>query len=207
MRLHAADGRLLDTLAVLPNGRYAVSSDQRGAMIVYPLFESFAEMTAAGNRMVIGHGSKAELSVYVFDPGPALTRIVRWSTGDLEVTQADVDADHRRLEQQYADMTPDMRRRFLDPLISDHRLVADRFPAFVGVTIARDGRLWIRTYPRPDERAVRHWIGFDADGRFACRLDLPTGLDVYEVAADYLLGKTRDEDGVERVVRYALTGP
>jgi hypothetical protein len=171
------------------------------------LFESFTRGDAAGTRLVVGHGSTAELTVHELEPDQRVDRIVRWTTGPREVTDADIAAERERLAAQYPDLDPEMKRMLVDPLISDERPVADRFPAFQSVMLGRDDRIWIREPSRPTGPQSAQWLAFDADGRFACRATLPSFRNFYEFGEDYLLALDPDELGVERVVLYRLTAP
>ncbi|MEX2285380.1 MAG: hypothetical protein WEE89_23040 [Gemmatimonadota bacterium] len=100
-----------------------------------------------------------------------------------------------------------MRARFLDPLISEKRPVADEFPAFADLKVGRDDRLWIREFVSPASRAQPRWLAFDANGHFQCAAAIPAFENLFEIGADYLLALTRDEAGVERVVQHSLGRP
>jgi hypothetical protein len=166
--LHDTDGSLLDTIGTYPNGRYGVLDDTPEAMGLRPLFDSYTRITSTGSFIVAGHTSEAEFSLLDVTNGPRVERIVRWTTGDRTITSADIDAEHERIEEQYAEMDANMRRRYLAPLVSDDRPVADRFPAFASLTAGRDGRIWVREYPRPDASgAARFGLAGDREQRVA----------------------------------------
>jgi hypothetical protein len=205
--LHAADGTETDTIARLPNGSWGQTVDDPQSIWLFPLFESFALATARGARIVMGHASETELRVQRAEPGLPLDRIVRWTAGNREITPADIAAERERLSRPYAPMNAEMRARFLDPLITERRPVADRFPAAGQLRIGGDGRIWMREYPRPLDTLAHHWVAFAADGRFDCRLDTPRFSEVTEFGADYVLVVDRDSLGVERVKQFAITHP
>ena len=46
---------------------------------------------------------------------------------------------------------------------------------------------------------------FDPDGRVLGRLETPVGLEVFEVGADYVLGRYRDDFDVEFVQLWDLS--
>jgi len=104
-------------------------------------------------------------------------------------------------------MAPAMREQLLTPLISEARPVAKQFPAFAVQLLGRDGRFWVRQYQRPGEGGADLWLGFDPEGRIACRAAMPVVEQVYEIGTDYLLALARDADGLERVVLHRLGGP
>ncbi len=203
--LHDAEGALTDTIARLPNGRWGQTVDDPSSVYMFPLFESFPSMAARDRRIITGHASRTELNVQSTTPGLPLERIVRWNADDLTITPDDIAAEKARLAKQYDNVPADQRTRMLDPLINDRRPVADRFPAFGQLRIGRDGRLWIREFPRPRDTTAHHWIAFTPDGAFDCRLDTPRFSSVYEFGADYALVYDRDSLGVERVQRFEIT--
>ncbi|MGH7471304.1 MAG: hypothetical protein ACRENP_25425 [Longimicrobiales bacterium] len=205
--VHGPDGVLTDTLGTYANGRYGQIGDDPNGMFVYPLFESFARVMGGGARIVVGHSASAQLALFNARGGLRLDRIIRWTTEDRTISADDVDAERRRLAEPYKDMDATMRTRFLEPLISTKRPVADQMPAFASVLSGKDGRVWVREFQRPTVTGPARWHAFDAEGRFACTATLPDVDQVLEIGADYLLVKDQDESQVERVLQYALSAP
>ena len=205
--IHGPDGTLIDTIGTYPNGRIGnLGSDPSGPWAA-PLFESHLRVAASGSRVVIGHGSKAELTVHRAGDSLQAERIVRWTTGDRTVTAAMIEAERKRLRDQYPDLDPAMYRRLVEPLIREDRPAADEFPAFAGIMLGRDGRIWAREYPMPDRADTRSYLAFDADGRFVCRARMPAFSNLLEFGSDYLLAHARDSLGVERVLRFPISPP
>lgn len=200
--LHGRDGVLVDTVRVLPNGRWGQTVDEPNSVWLYPWFESFAEIAARGERLVIGHGSVAELQLLRPDSGAKPDTIVRWTGLDLTVTDADVRAAKQAVEDQYAGVDAETRRRAVEPRIHEDRPVADVMPAFSDVMVGTDESIWIKLYPRPGGTAEAEWIRFDPKGHFACRLAVPQYLQVYEFGSDYLVGEEQGEFEVEIVTVY-----
>lgn len=208
LMMYGADGARGDTIEVLENGRWGQTVDDPNSVFVFPFFESFGVAAAAGQRIVTGHASRTELRVMRAEAGYPVDRLVRWTIGNLDITPEDVAAEKERLAKPYADRPPEFRAQFLDPMINDARPVAERFPAFGRLRLGRDGLMWIREFPRPrDPSGQHHWIAFDPDGRFVCKLDAPRFDDVYEFGADHLLAEVRDSLGVEMVQQYAIRRP
>lgn len=202
--LHAADGALTDTVARLPNGRWGQAEPGPQYPWLFPLFESFAVVAARDDRIVLGHASEAELRIHRAAPGLPLDRIIRWSVGDRTVKREDISAERARFSAQYANVPAEQRAVLVEPMLSEKRPVADRFPAFGRLRLARDGRIWVREFPRPQDPPEHRWLGFESDGRFACRLVTPRYDDILEFGADYVLTHERDTLGVERVRQYRL---
>ena len=54
------------------------------------------------------------------------------------------------------------------------------------------------------DRPVPLWTVFDAEGRALGFIETPDGLTVFEIGADYLLGRVTDYLGVESVQVWGL---
>ena len=206
--IHAPDGTVQDTLGVFPHGRWGRPSADGAMMMLYPLFESFTRTAVMGTHIVVAHTSTPELTVYDAGDGtPRVTRIIRWTTPDRRVGSADAAAERARLAAEYPDLNEQMRRMMVDPLISPDRPVAEVFPAFSSLLLGRDGRLWLQDYLRSRQpNTPNRWTVLGPDGRFTCRVTIPSGSTLLEADADYVLAHERDELGVERVVMYRLGG-
>ena len=206
LQVQGADGVLLDTIAELPNGRYG-EVEPGSRFFVFPLFESFSQVVASGSRIVIGHGSTNELRQHSAAPGYPLERVVRWKSGSRDITAADLAAEKARIAKRYENSNERYRTLYLTPQISDKRPVAERFPAFSGLMLGRDGRMWIREYQPPVDTSGRRWVAFTADGRFDCRLQTPRFREFLEVGKDHMLVLDEDSLGVERVKLFTITHP
>ena len=208
MELYDASGKLTDTVAALENGRYGRLDDDPQSMYTFPIFESFAQARSRGDRIVLGHASKPELRVQRTDAGLALDRIIRWDVGSRSITDADIEAYKAAQVAQNANLSAEVKPRLLDPLISKDRPVADSFPAFGMLMLASDDAIWIREFPRPTDTTAHHWIGFERDGSFRCRLDTPRFREYLDWGRDYLLVADPDTaTDVERVRLFPLKGP
>jgi hypothetical protein len=204
--LHAADGTFVDTIGEFPNGHWGKTSDDRGSPFLYPFFESFTRVAAAGDRIVIGNTSMPEYGVYDSGETIRLSRIVRWTTGPRSISDADVEVEKNRISSGNEGLSAEMRRMFIDPQISPNRPVADEFPAFASVDIGRDGRTWVQQYAHPRDPASNIWMAFDRAGAYQCTVHLPIVNQVLEFGEDYVLVLDRDELDAEIVSEYTL-GP
>lgn len=205
--VHEPDGALLDTLGKYPNGMLGNMGEDPTGPWMQPHFESHARVSAAGSRIVVGHGATPELSIYEAADSIRLERLLRWTTVDRKVTPEAIAAERTRLREQYPDLDPAMFRRMVQPLIREDRPAAERFPAFSGVIVGRDGRIWVREYPMPDRPPTRSYLGFDREGRFLCRAVMPSFSNIFEFGKDYLLALDRDSLGVERVLEFPIAAP
>ncbi|MEQ9401587.1 MAG: hypothetical protein RJQ04_20645 [Longimicrobiales bacterium] len=168
-------------------------------------FETFSEHPHAkttvsavwGDEVLISPNDSFELTAFDLDGAP--TRRIRLDYDLVAPTREDMEA---WFEAFTADDTAEeraaFRRSFEDlPLL-------EAFPAFEAIEVDALGFVWVREYPRTADDPLS-WIVFDPAGRAQGRIQTPPGLEVYEIGADYLLGRTRDELDIERVERWALT--
>ena len=205
--IHAASGSLIDTIGTFPNGRWGRLETDPSSLTLYPMFESFAVVTGTGTHVVVAHTSEPEFSILAAADEIRLVQIVRWTTGDRAISPKEIEAERQRIAEPYQDLDAGTRRRFVAPLVSDDRPVADRLPAFASLVAGRDGRIWVREYARPTTPEPHQWLAFDSQGRFHCRATVPAFDEILEFGADYLLVEDRDELGVERVFQYPLSPP
>ncbi len=186
-----ADGKLEASLGEFPHVEMWVTfAPGRNTMRGYP-FARQTVGTAWGELVAIGDQAAYEIKAFAADG--TLVRIVR-RDGDLESpTQADADA---YWEREYADEPPDRRAESLRD-VKDMPL-AESYPAFSGILSDRLDHLWVR------ERWTSVWTVFDREGRVRGLVETPSGLRIFEIGRDYILGRSRDELGVEYVEVWAL---
>lgn len=190
--LHAKNGALIDTLMTLGYGVWGMATP---AFAFHRLFESFAMAAGSGDQLVVGQGGSPEVSVFrVTGESVRLDRIIRFTISDRTVTAQDIAAERRRVIGTYFELEA---RRAEIP-------TAAEVPAFEGLRMGRDGRIWIKEYARDRSRRQYTWLSFGPDGAFECRLELPPFRQIFEIGADYILVLNVDDLGVERVQRYEL---
>ena len=83
--------------------------------------------------------------------------------------------------------------------------VAEHLPAFAAVRADALDYLWVYEYEAPGEETpgVLFTI-FDPEGRVLGYFETPEGMALLEIGADFILGKVRDELGVESVQLWRL---
>ena len=64
--------------------------------------------------------------------------------------------------------------------------------------------LWVREYNLRGEEGRALWTVFDPTGLVLGFVETPPELVIYEIGEDYILGKVRDELGVEYVQVWRL---
>ncbi|WP_419161769.1 hypothetical protein [Candidatus Palauibacter sp.] len=201
VEVHGPDGILNETLRVLEGRRYGPPTGSMN-LTLDPLFEAGPSVDAAGTTIAISTGRDPE--VQLVDEQLRLYRIVRWLDPERDVTSAHV----RAWREEYLESregAEGMAAEFTELTAGEDRPIADRFPTVSSLAVGRDGRIWVRRYPRPRESGG--WMVFEPDGEFLCHLGPVPGLGVYEFGADYLLGTRRDSLDVESVVMFDLHPP
>lgn len=136
-------------------------------------------------RMYIATGDPAGVLVYdvsgaprpavpLADSAPPVTPDDVRALIEREVLQ-DGESRRRAIEREYAEVT------FPDTKSNVTALLVDA-----------DGRLWVRPPARANAATVL-WQVFDPDGQALATVTLPSDLGVFEIGADYILGRRVDE--------------
>jgi hypothetical protein len=156
-----------------------------------------------GPRHLLAHGPEGAIADAV-----SSAYEVRWHAADGSLLHVIA-----RPDVVGPSLTPEQRQRG-DSLIASFAAAAggpmpftlpDRQPPIGALRFDASGRLWVqRTAPPGEPRPVDI---YDRDGRLAAQLELPAGLDLEYgvVRPDLLVGVSRDELGVDYLVRLRLT--
>jgi hypothetical protein len=198
----ARTGELIDTIGVYATGRVGRLGRPEEAFAGSPLFEPFTQSAASRSGVFVGRGLEREIEVRRADG--RLVRLIRWTGGSRDVTDADVNAVRQAALSR---LTGDPRMDRLRRLSVEEVPVNDRFPALGDLRLDTEGEIWVEEYPRPGVEGPDRWIVFDSAGNFRCTADTPDGLLIYQIGDDYILGEEQDEARVEYVRMYALARP
>lgn len=79
-------------------------------------------------------------------------------------------------------------------------------PAVAGILRSRDGTLWVERYSLVTD-SIRLYHVFDTDGAHVGEVTVPRRFKVLSADHDWVLGVSRDEDGLESVELHAMTPP
>ena len=107
-----------------------------------------------------------------------------------------------RWDAEWAILAGDEQRESALGAVRDMPLV-ESFPAFSEILSDLAGNLWVQEYQMPGEEAVV-WTVFDPGGRIRGLIETPADLEVFKIGEDYILGRVRDELGVEYVQLWSL---
>jgi hypothetical protein len=109
-----------------------------------------------------------------------------------------------------------MRRRITGSADRDQQRAAEQalrsvdlpttHPAWSGLAVMPDGRLFVREIPQPDAGHVT-WRVFEPTGRAVGSVDLPVAARIMDVRGSTLITVEEDDFGVEQVVLYRTHAP
>jgi hypothetical protein len=163
-------------------------------------FARQAVRVTAGDSLHYGTSESYEIRTYT-NRGQ-LVRIIRVQRSNAPLTQQHIDA----YLEETASGIEDPRRR--NEFVATQREMphAPTLPAYAEMLVDAERNLWVADYRHPGEPRVR-WTVFDPDGRMLGTIQLPPGLRITDIGADYVVGIGRDDFNVERVVMYRLVKP
>ncbi len=206
----SADGRSATLLRDVPMYDYARTTDSPDKDLV--VFAPTLSVAASGNRVCFGRGETYQIQCVSGAGAPVMT--IRRDVALTPVTAQARAAYQQRVRTQGPTPGHDAMPQARLDAIAANAVFGRTFPAFDRILAGVNGELWVsdyryenRTRPR-DEQAppgdVTRWNVFARDGTWSAAITLPTRFSVKQIGADFLLGVSRDDDGVERVTLYRL---
>lgn len=174
------------------------------------MFGRTAYAAGGGDRWFAGENGSYAIAVR--NPAGTLAAVIRKAIDPRAVTADQLAATREREARMRARSDSAMRRlmaRMGSPYTPGPTLAIDEvphratYPFFDRLLVDGEGNLWVRDYLIADE-APQRWSVFDRAGRWLGEVETPAGLDVYRVDDGYLVGRARDEMGVESVHLYRL---
>jgi hypothetical protein len=132
-----------------------------------------------------------------------LNSYIRWRETDRRRTEEVYD---RYKQESLDDAQDQVQRRLYAHYYGLELPIPEYLPAYQGLLVDDEAYLWVERYRLPWERRP-HWDVFDPDGRWLGTVETPVGLRPFQIGPDFLLGRHRDDMGVERIRLYDLTKP
>ena len=199
--LRGADGGVRVPLGAHPGREAYLNMD--GPFPVFGLLPFSRALSEAewGELVILTPDDLYEIRAHDRDTG-ALARIVRREYSNRAPTRTEVDEaidaalERTSLTGERLESTREGYKAM--PLV-------ESFPAFR--TLLTDGldHLWVREATLPGmDRPAPLWTVFNPDGRVLGFIETPDGLTILEIGADYILGRTTDDLGVESVQVWPL---
>ena len=156
-----------------------------------------------GNLLIVSPSDRYEIRAYRSDG--SLARIVRREHEHRSPARADLDRHVAQLRRDLAQHED--RERWI--AIAEEMPLTDGLPAFSAIRVDRLGNLWVEEFMLPEDDAEYSlWTVYDPDGDVLGLVEMPGELDeIFEIGADYVLGKTTDDLDVEHVQLWSLSRP
>lgn len=131
-------------------------------------------------------GSADRFQIRVDDHAGEQVGTLQRADAPLAVTPADV---RNALQIEIANAGEPFRKRLEDAFAE--MTFPKTLPAYTKLIVDANENVWVRPYPRGTPTSVR-WSVFDANGTLAAEVEVPILLEVYEIGAEYLLGRYLD---------------
>jgi len=138
-------------------------------------------------------GTAERLEVRAYDRDGTLLRILRGPPQDLALTP--------ELMRRFREVARDVDRAEAQLLTRIEEMgleLPPGLPAFTEMRTDPEGRLWVRRFALPWDE-VECWGVFAREGEFLGHVEMPPGLRMHQVGADFVLGLSADALGVEQV--------
>ena len=197
------DGSSRLSLGEFPGPEHYSESYLEGNLVhVMPLRHPFGRTTLTavwGNLAVTGRNETYEIRAYLSDG--SLARIVRRDHEMRSPSKAEQDA---AFGDRFAGLADDDREARMK--VAVNAPVVASFPAYSSLRGDALGHLWVAEFKLPGATYEGTlWTVFDPVGRALGFVETPSGLTIYEIGADYILGKTTDDMDVEYIQLWDLT--
>jgi hypothetical protein len=194
---YSADGEPGDTVGWLPGEETYLTSVGGGSVFGFRRPYGLASQRAMGRAGVyFGSSETYEIGLYTAH-GTILERLVRRPIPNPQLTDMERSEYRREWEEEYG------RSRHTIRALLDMVELPETKPAYGRLLVDAADNLWVAQYRRRREDLDR-WDVFDAEGRWFGTVHTPTGLVIYEIGTDYILGSQRDDLDVEYVQLYGL---
>ncbi len=169
---------------------------------IVPLRHPFGKTTYTaiwGDLVAFGRNETYEIRAFASDG--SLTRIVRRDHAIGAPTREQQEAHFR---ERFAHLSDEERRSRLE--VAANVPPVETFPAYSTIKGDALGYLWVAEFRLPDEdRDFTLWTVFDREGQALGFVETPPRLTIYEIGADYILGKSIGELDVESLELWGLT--
>ncbi len=187
---------------IIDSDRFQARWGPWGMMSMDAPFGRTTTISVGGSRIYVATGDTDEITVY--DQSGRVRMLIRRTLAPTAVTPAMIRRDKaRRLEQEEqahleeSNVEPRVRRMIAElpypPLL----------PPYGSTVLDSELNLWVEGF-RVAGDGPYDWSVFDSRGIWLGRVTVPEGLEVFEIGSDYILGRTVDHVGVERVEVYRV---
>ncbi|NIN72090.1 MAG: hypothetical protein GTO46_09270 [Gemmatimonadetes bacterium] len=191
------EGALLDTLGRYQGAESYSVQESDGWLGGGVPFGHVSQATVQGAGYYYGSSDSYEIDYHTIDG--RLQRIIRLDRNSLEVTPEDIEL----FTQQSLARARDERRRQIRQRMYARMPWPDVMPAYGEFKTDAEDNLWVSEYLRPGDEQPR-WTVFDPHGTMLGIVGTPPRFRIFQIGSDFMLGRWRDELGVEHVQMYEL---
>ncbi len=182
-----ADGEVTASLGTFPAAEFFTFRNQ-GTLVFLQITFSRSVIAAAWQDLAVVSPNHS-YEIRAFDIDGTLRRIVRLDHSPIPATRS-------LLEMELGEDAGEHLREMPLP---------ETLPAFSTVMSDALGHLWVREYPVPGfETPHPLWMVFDPDGRALGYMETPPGVLIYQIGADYILGRRVGDLGVQSIESWPL---
>jgi hypothetical protein len=192
-------GLLLQLISPLDTQESALFDTALGQLLAPRAFTRNGWAVTDGNLVYVGDNERYEIRV--FESDGTLVRIQRRS-GQLTAVTPEMIADFSR--EHMARAGSDEERRLVESML-ESMPYPETLPAYGPIHVAPDGSLWVQVVTLPGDSTVAYSV-FDPIGAWVGDVTLPIAFQLLDVGTDYVLGRTVDDLGVERISVYSIPG-
>ena len=197
----ADSGGAAETVGVFQGRRYELGPQGRPVTLH---FDPRFGMAAGPGGYFVTEGDAYSISAY--DASGRLRRIIRLARGPLPVTDEAKAAHEDRLREVVSAIGRYEGGPSLDAALQG--LLSAPYPShlhtFEWLHADPEGNVWAGQYSYEAGAGMNDFHVFGADGRHLGVVEVPRDLLVFQVGADFILGKVRGDLDVDQVQRYAI---
>ena len=196
------DGTFIDSVGRFPGRETYVKVDDDGRVTAsaLPLGRQGA-YAASGQGVYVGGADRAEFGF--FSTEGRLLRVVRWDQPPVKVTPQMIDEIKRTRSERWVELNLDAGFRSQLEAMQQEMPWPDWLPAYSRFIVDADQNLWVEHFSTPMDTASE-WSVFDPDGILLGTVETPSGVRIFQIGSDFILGVGRDEMDVEQVRMYGL---
>ena len=154
----------------------------------------------SGNQLVVMRGDKPELEYH--DLSGRLVRVVRWPRA--RVPSSAIWPEYRDRSVAGLPTADERTRRLYGAYYAKELPLPEFAPLYTAMRIDSELSVWLQRFRMPGDTAARVWDVIGADGAWLGAVRTPPRLTAYRIGTDFMLGRSVDSLGVERVQLFGL---
>ena len=198
---YTRDGSLVRPLVTFDGRpRYVLSVDGRTSFPYIPLTTALLIATLGDSVVVLREGQP---ELRWLDANGRVVQIARWSRRQVparEVYPRYVDSSLAGL-QRGSDRAQEASYA---ALYATDLPLPEFAPLYTTLKVDDERRIWLERFRLPGDTGPRRWDVIAPTGEWLGTVDLPPRFTLFRAGRDYVLGRTLDSLGVERVQRHRV---